>query len=74
MRSCLRIDILPVAMLINNDLIPRGGEERSRKYADTITSIGDRVDKGEQISQEEFTDGDYSLVIAWFELTLDDIK
>jgi hypothetical protein len=54
-------------------LIPIGGEERSRKSAATITSIGDRGDRGEQISQEAFTGGDYTLAIAWFEQILDDI-
>jgi hypothetical protein len=62
-----------VDILLTNELIPIGGEERSRKSAATITSIGDRVDRGEQISQEAFTGGDYTLAIAWFEQILDDI-
>jgi hypothetical protein len=62
-----------VSMLITNGVFPRGGEERSRKYADMITRIGDRVDRGDQISQEEFLGGDYTLAIGWFESILDDI-
>ncbi|MCY1156144.1 MAG: hypothetical protein MOP48_150, partial [Nitrososphaera sp.] len=47
---------------------------RSREFADTITRLGDKAARGEQITKEEFVDGDYTLAIAWFEMELDDMK
>jgi hypothetical protein len=61
-----------VDILINNGVIPSEG--RSREFADTITRLGDKADRGEQITIEEFEDGDYTLAIVWFEMMLDDIK
>jgi hypothetical protein len=62
-----------VNILATNGVFPRGGEERTREYADTITRIVDKIDRGEGISKEEIAEGDYTLAIAWFELILDDI-
>ncbi|MFL6473837.1 MAG: cysteine--tRNA ligase [Nitrososphaera sp.] len=61
-----------VDILINEGVIPPEG--RSREFADTITKLGDKAARGEQITIEEFEDGDYTLAIAWFEMILDDIK
>jgi cysteinyl-tRNA synthetase len=61
-----------VDFLINNGVIPPEG--RSREFADTITRLGDKAARGEQITIEEFEDGDYTLAIVWFEMILDDIK
>ncbi|MFL6494131.1 MAG: cysteine--tRNA ligase [Nitrososphaera sp.] len=61
-----------VDILINEGVIPPEG--RSREFADTITKLGDKAGRGEQITIEEFEDGDYTLAIAWFEMILDDIK
>ena len=61
-----------VDILITNRVIPKAG--RSREFADTITRLGDKAPRGEQITKEEFVDGDYTLAIAWFEMQLDDMK
>ncbi|MFL6497185.1 MAG: cysteine--tRNA ligase [Nitrososphaera sp.] len=61
-----------VDILINEGVIPPEG--RSREFADTITKLGDKAARGEQITIEEFEEGDYTLAIAWFEMILDDIK
>ncbi|MFL6476309.1 MAG: cysteine--tRNA ligase [Nitrososphaera sp.] len=61
-----------VDILINEGVIPPEG--RSREFADTITKLGDKAARGEQITIEEFEDGDYTLAIAWFEMILDDIN
>jgi hypothetical protein len=61
-----------VDILITNRVIP--SNERSREYADLITRLGDKAARGEQITKEEFVDGDYSLAIGWFEMELDDIN
>lgn len=63
-----------VHILEINRLIPRGGERKTREYAEKITRIMDRIDTGVEISKEEITEGDYTLAIAWFELILDDIR
>jgi cysteinyl-tRNA synthetase len=61
-----------VDILINKGVIPPDG--RSREFADTITKLGDKAARGEQIKIGEFEDGDYTLAIAWFEMILDDIE
>jgi cysteinyl-tRNA synthetase len=61
-----------VDILITNRVMPKAG--RSREFADTITRLGDKAARGEQITKEEFVDGDYTLAIAWFEMELDDMK
>jgi cysteinyl-tRNA synthetase len=61
-----------VDILITHGVIPIAG--RSREFADTITRLGDKAARGEQITKEEFVDGDYTLAIAWFEMELDDMK
>ena len=62
-----------VDVLINNAIISREGQ--SRDYAEVITSIGDRVDKGgERIAAEEFQKGDYTIAIAEFDNTLQNIE
>jgi cysteinyl-tRNA synthetase len=61
-----------VDILITNRVIPTAG--RSREFADTLTRLGDKANRGEEITKEEFVDGDYTLAIAWFEMELDDLK
>ena len=61
-----------VDILITNRVMPKAG--RSREFADIITRLGDKAARGEQITKEEFLDGDYTLAIAWFEMELDDMK
>ena len=61
-----------VDILITNGVIPTAG--RSREFADTVTRLGDKAARGEQITREEFVDGHYTLAIAWFEMELDDIR
>ena len=62
-----------VGVLINNAVISREGQ--SRDYAEVITSIGDRVDRGgERIAAEEFQKGDYTIAIAEFDNTLQNIE
>ncbi|HEX2170514.1 MAG TPA: hypothetical protein VHF65_09470 [Nitrososphaera sp.] len=62
-----------VDVLINNAIISREGQ--SRDYAEVITSIGDRVDRGGgRIAAEEFQKGDYTIAIAEFDNTLQNIE
>jgi hypothetical protein len=63
-----------VNVLETNGVIPAGGERRSRESADIITRIGDRVDRGERITSDEFQHGDYTLAIAWFDSILPDME
>jgi hypothetical protein len=53
-----------VSILVSNGII----SEKSKEYSDTIMRIGNKVAKGERITDEEY--GDYALAIAWFELDL----
>ena len=62
-----------VDVLINNAIISREGQ--SRDYAEVITSIGDRVDRGGgRIAAKEFQKGDYTIAIAEFDNTLQNIE
>jgi hypothetical protein len=61
-----------VDMLITNGVIPTEG--RSREFADVITPIGDRVDRGEIITPLEFGNGTYTNAIGWFDTLLPDIE
>ena len=62
-----------VDVLINNAIISREGQ--SRDFAEVITRIGDRVDRGgERIAAEEFQKGDYTIAIAEFDNTLKNIE
>jgi hypothetical protein len=62
-----------VDVLINNAIISRQGQ--SRDFAEVITTIGNRVDSlGERIAAEEIQKGDYTLAIAEFDKTLQNIE
>jgi hypothetical protein len=61
-----------VGVLINNRIISMEG--RSREFAELITRMGDRVDRGERISPEEFRNGDYTTAIGWFDGILAEIE
>ena len=62
-----------VDVLINNAIISRAGQ--SRDFAEVITRIGDRVDRGgERIAEEEFQKGDYTIAIEEFDNTLQNIE
>jgi hypothetical protein len=61
-----------VDVLIHNEVIPNEG--RSRQTAQVITSVGDRVDRGDLISPVEFGNGNYTNAIAWFDILLPDIE
>lgn len=63
-----------VDVLATNKVIPREQEGKSREYADAITRMGDKVDRGEGITPDEFQQGDYTLAIAWFDSILPDIE
>jgi hypothetical protein len=63
-----------VDVLINNAVISREGQ--SRDFAEVITRIGDRVDRGggEQTSVEELQKGDYTTAVEEFDNTLQNIE
>jgi hypothetical protein len=62
-----------VDVLINNAIISRQGQ--SRDFAEVITTIGNRVDSGgERIAAEEIQKGDYTMAIAEFDNTLQNIE
>jgi hypothetical protein len=62
-----------VDMLITNRVIPTE-EGRSKEFAEVITNVGDRVDRGEIITPIEFGNGNYTNAIAWFDTTLPNIE
>src|ERR687893_908062 len=62
-----------VEMLITNGVITTEGG-KSREFADIITAMGDRVDRGEIITPVEFSNGNYTNAIAWFDTSLPDIE
>jgi hypothetical protein len=62
-----------VEMLITNGVITTEGG-KSRESADVITAMGDRVDKGEIITPVEFSNGNYTNAIGWFDTLLPDIE
>jgi len=55
-----------VEMLITNGVITTE-EGKSRESAEVITTMGDRVDKGELITPVEFGNGTYTNAIGWFD-------
>jgi hypothetical protein len=62
-----------VDVLINNAIISREGQ--SRDFAEVITQIGDRIDKGgEQTAEEEIQKGDYTIAVEEFDNTLQNIE
>jgi hypothetical protein len=62
-----------VDVLINNAIISRQGQ--SRDFAEVITTIGNRVDSGgERIAAEEIQKGDYTMAVAEFDNTLQNIE
>jgi hypothetical protein len=62
-----------VDVLINNAIISREGQ--SRDFAEVITQIGDRIDKGgEQTAAEEIQKGDYTIAVEEFVNTLQNIE
>ena len=61
-----------VDVLINNAIISREG--RSRESAEIITNMGVRVDRGEIITPVEFSNGNYTDAIAWFDNTLQNVE
>jgi hypothetical protein len=62
-----------VEMLITNGVITTE-EGKSRESAEVITTIGDRVDRGELITPVEFSNGTYTNAIGWFDNILPDIE
>ena len=54
-----------VDMLIANGAIPTEG--RSKEFAEVITNMGVRVDRGEIITPVEFGNGNYTTAVAWFD-------
>jgi hypothetical protein len=60
--------------LATKGVIPTTEGTKSRQYADTITRVTDRVDRGERITQEEFVGGEYITAILWFDTILPDIE
>ena len=54
-----------VDMLITNGVIPTEG--RSKEFAEVITTMGVRVDRGEIITPVEFGNETYTTAIAWFD-------
>ena len=54
-----------VDTLITNGAIPAEG--RSKEFAEVITTMGVRVDRGEIITPVEFGNGTYTAAIAWFD-------
>ena len=54
-----------VETLITNAVIPTEG--RSKEFAEVITTMGVRVDRGEIITPVEFGNGTYTTAIAWFD-------
>ena len=61
-----------VDMLITNGVIPTEG--RSKEFAEVITTMGVRVDRGEIITPVEFGNGTYTNAIGWFDTTLPNIE
>ncbi len=55
-----------VEMLITNGVITTE-EGKSRESAEVITTMGDRVDRGELITPVEFGNGTYTNAIGWFD-------
>jgi hypothetical protein len=55
-------------------VIPTTEGIKSRQYADPITRVVDRVDRGERITQEEFVGGEYTTAILRFDTILPDIE
>lgn len=62
-----------VEMLITNGVITTEGR-KSRESSDIITAMGDRVDRGEIITPVEFSNGNYTNAIGWFDTLLPDIE
>ena len=62
-----------VDMLITNGVITTE-EGKSRESAQIITSMADRVDRGELITPIEFGNRTYTDAIEWFDTTLPDIE
>jgi hypothetical protein len=62
-----------VEMLITNGVITTE-EGKSRESAEVITTLGDRVDRGELITPVEFGNGTYTTAIEWFDNILPDIE
>ena len=62
-----------VEMLITNGVITTE-EEKSRESAQVITTMGDRVDRGELITPVEFGNRTYITAIGWFDNILPDIE
>jgi hypothetical protein len=61
-----------VEMLISNRVIPAEGG--AKEFAEVITAMGVRVDRGEIITPVEFANGNYTNAIAWFDTTLPDVE
>jgi hypothetical protein len=62
-----------VEMLITNGVITTE-EGKSRESAEVITTMGDRVNRGELITPVEFGNGTYTTSIGWFDNILPDIE
>ena len=62
-----------VEMLITNGVITTE-EEKSRESAQVITTMGDRVDRGELITPVEFGNRTYTTAIGWFDNILPGIE
>ena len=62
-----------VETLITNGVITTE-EGKSRESAEVITTMGDRVDRGELITPVEFGNRTYTTAIGWFDNILPDIE
>ncbi len=63
-----------VEKLISTGVIPAEEGGRSKEFAEVITAMGDRVNRGELITPVEFGNGTYTNAIGWFDTILPDIE
>ena len=63
-----------VDMLITNGVIPTTEEGKSKEFAEVITAMGVRVDRGEIITPVEFSNQNYTVAIEWFDRLLPDVE
>ena len=63
-----------VEMFTSNGVIPTAEEGKSREFAEVITKMNDRVNKGELITPVEFINRNYTNAIEGFDSILPDIE
>jgi hypothetical protein len=62
-------------MLTSNGVIPTAEEgKKSREFAEVITKMNDRVNRGELITPVEFSNGNYTTAIEWFDGILPNLE